>query len=202
MAESSVLVLATRNAKKAQELKQLLASDRWQIKSLNEFSALPEVEEDGDTFEANAIKKAVTLSQHVPFGVVADDSGLEVEVLQGAPGIYSARYASETGSNATDEANCKKLLDVMKAETNRKAQFRCALAVANAGHLLLTVEGVCEGEILVEPKGQLGFGYDPLFVPVGYDKSFAELSSEIKNRVSHRAHAINQLKKWLEGSIL
>jgi XTP/dITP diphosphohydrolase len=205
MLKPHVLVLATRNAKKAKELQQLLASDSWQVKTLvesEEFSNLPEVIEDGKTFEENANKKALTISQKIPLLVVADDSGLEVAALKGAPGVYSARYAAENGGNASDEANCKKLLEVMSTETNRNAQFRCALAVAKQGQLLLTTEGVCLGKILTEIRGHSGFGYDPLFVPEAYDKTFAELPSEIKNQISHRAKAINQLKKWLDATIL
>ena len=199
---SQVLVLATRNTKKAQELQQLLASNHWQIKTLDRFSTLPEVVEDGTTFEENAIKKAVTISRHFPFKVIADDSGLEVKALGGSPGIYSARYAQEKGGDISDEANCEKLLKVMAAEKNRKAQFCCVLAIAQRGKVLFTTKGVCCGQLIIEPRGAKGFGYDPLFVPEGYEKTFAELSSEIKNQISHRAIAIKQLKKWLEASIL
>ncbi|MBX7157541.1 MAG: XTP/dITP diphosphatase [Verrucomicrobiae bacterium] len=202
MATPQVLILATRNAKKAKELQQLLASQRWEVKTLDEFSSLPEVAEDGKTFEANAVKKAVTISQYVPHYVVADDSGLEVEALQGAPGIYSARYAAEGGENASDQANCEKLLREMDSISDRQAQFRCVLAVAYRGKLSTTTEGVCRGKIITESRGNLGFGYDPLFVPDGYEKTFAELSGEIKNQISHRAVAIKQLKKWLETTIL
>lgn len=205
MLNPHVLVLATRNAKKAKELQQLLASEKWLVKTLEEleeFPNLPEVIEDGKTFEENANKKALTISQKIPFLVVADDSGLEVHALKGEPGVYSARYAAENKGNASDEANCQKLFETMSGETNRSAQFRCVLAMAKQGQLLLTTEGICSGKILTESRGHLGFGYDPLFVPEGYDKTFAELPAIIKNQISHRAKAINQLKKWLDAAIL
>ena len=161
--------------------------------------------EDGTTFEENAIKKALTVSNHFPFKVIADDSGLEVEALDGAPGIYSARYAEakdKKGENISDEANCEKLLKVLASEKNRNAQFRCVLVIAQRGKVLFKAEGVCRGKLIKELQGTKGFGYDPLFVPEGFEKTFAELSSQTKNQISHRAAAIKQLKKWLEGSIL
>ena len=202
MSSSQVLVLATRNPKKAKELQELFASSLCQVKTLEEFSGLPHVVEDGETFAQNAIKKAIIISQKIPFHVIADDSGLEVEALKGVPGIYSARYAEEKGGKASDKANCEKLLKAMVSTTNRKAQFRCVLAIALQGKLLFTAEGICLGNIITEFRGTLGFGYDPLFVPEGYEKTFAELPVEIKNQISHRAQATKQLKSWLDGRIL
>ena len=160
---------------------------------------LPEVEESGRTFEENAILKAVTISMLVPGLVVADDSGLEVEALGGAPGIYSARYA---GLQATDTANLAKLLAEIVAagiDGEPAAQFRCVLAVARAGTLLQTFSGVVSGVIARVPTGAHGFGYDPVFKPEGSSLTFAAMGDHAKNAISHRARAVEKLHEFLRA---
>lgn len=184
-------LLATRNTHKTREFAEILG-DAFDVRDLTETPELPVVEETGFTFEANAILKAVETSKHVSGMVVADDSGLEVDALQGAPGIYSARYA---GADATDAENVAKLL----AELSRHppgphfARFRCALALAREGTLLETFHGGIEGTIVHAPRGRGGFGYDPVFQPLGFGQTFGELSAAEKNRMSHRAQAIQSL---------
>ena len=190
------LLLATRNAHKTREFAQILGGD-FQISDLS-ASNVPPVQETGDTFEKNAVLKAVTVSQDRHLFVIADDSGLEVDALEGAPGIYSARYA---GENATDEQNVERLLRELAARNlagaERAARFRCVIALAREGRLLDTFEGIAEGVIVDLPRGKGGFGYDPIFAPKGYDQTFGELSAEIKNRISHRAKAIAALRRAL-----
>jgi XTP/dITP diphosphohydrolase len=189
------LLLATRNPHKTREFAEILG-DGFDVRDLTDVAELPVVEETGLTFEANAILKAVETSKHVQGLVVADDSGLEVDALQGAPGIYSARHA---GKQATDAANVAKLL----AELTRcdpapyLARFRCSLALAQRGKLLETFNGVVEGTIVGAPRGSAGFGYDPVFQPRGFEQTFAELSPVEKNRISHRARAIRSLRAAL-----
>ena len=189
------LLLATRNSHKTREFVEILG-DGFDVHDLTDVAELPAVTETGLTFEANAILKAVETSKHFQELVVADDSGLEVDALQGAPGTYSARYA---GDHATDAANVAKLL----VELTRRdpapysARFRCSLALARQGEVLGIVEGVVEGTIVNEPRGSAGFGYDPVFQPHGFDQTFAELSPVEKNRISHRARAIQLLRAAL-----
>jgi XTP/dITP diphosphohydrolase len=186
------LLLATRNSHKTREFAEILGA-RFEVHDLTEAVELSVVEETGLTFEANAILKAVETSKRFQGLVVADDSGLEVDALQGAPGIYSARYA---GEHATGAANVAKLLgELARCEAGlRSARFRCSLALAQGGTLLGTFGGVVEGTIVDAPRGQDGFGYDPVFQPQGYHQTFAELSSVEKNRISHRARAIQSLR--------
>src|ERR1700738_1770351 len=190
------LLLATRNAHKTREFAQILGND-FQISDLS-GSNVPPVQETGDTFERNAVLKSVTVSRDRHLFVIADDSGLEVDALEGAPGIYSARYA---GENATDEQNVERLLRELAARNlagaERAARFRCVIALAREGRLLDTFEGIAEGVIVDLPRGKGGFGYDPIFAPKGYDQTFGELSAEIKNRISHRAKAIAALRRAL-----
>lgn len=189
------LLLATRNAHKTREFAEILGSG-FAVNDLADAAELPLVEETGLTFEANAILKAVEASRYFQGLVVADDSGLEVDALDGAPGIYSARYAGEP---ATDAANVAKLLREL-AECGpgpHSARFRCSLALAQEGSILETFGGVIEGTIVNAPRGRAGFGYDPVFQPQGYDQTFAELSAAEKNRVSHRARAIRSLRTAL-----
>ena len=189
------LLLATRNRHKTREFVEILG-DAFEIRDLAEAAELPAVEETGLTFEANAILKAVEASRHFDELVVADDSGLEVDALQGAPGVYSARYA---GEQATDAANIAKLL----AELSRcgpapcTARFRCAIALARQGEVLRTFEGAIEGVIVGAPRGSAGFGYDSVFQPDGFERTFAELNPVEKNRISHRARAIRLLRAAL-----
>ena len=189
------LLLATRNSHKTREFAEILGAG-FDIHDLVDAVKLPAVEETGLTFEANAILKAVETSKHFPGLVVADDSGLEVDALDGAPGIYSARYA---GEHASDTANVAKLLSelVARGPAPHSARFRCSLALAQEGRLLETVAGVIEGTIAGAPRGEGGFGYDPVFQPQGYDRTFGELPAAEKNRISHRARAIRSLRTAL-----
>ncbi len=199
-----IIIIATTNVKKRAELEALLGSD-YEVHGLESIEKPPEVEENADTFVGNASLKALAISQLTPHLVIADDSGLCVDALDGAPGIYSARYANESQNgvvkSATDETNNEKLLrelsDVTQHPKQRGAHFVCALVIAQQGEVLASFEGKVEGHIAEELSGQAGFGYDPLFVPHGYEKSFADLGSDIKQKISHRAHALSQLKNWL-----
>lgn len=188
-------LLATRNQHKTREFAQVLG-DEFEVHDLTEAVELPAVEETGLTFEANAILKAVEASKHFPGLVVADDSGLEVDALGGAPGIFSARYA---GEHATSAANVAKLLGELMgcAPGLLSARFRCSLALAQEGTLLETFAGAVEGTIVGAPRGEDGFGYDPVFQPRGYDQTFGELPAAEKNRISHRARAIRSLQTAL-----
>jgi XTP/dITP diphosphohydrolase len=188
-------LLATRNSHKTREFAEILG-DGFDVRDLVDVAELPVVKETGLTFEANAILKAVETSKHFQELVVADDSGLEVDVLDGAPGIYSARYA---GQNASDAANVAKLLAEL-AECDPglpSARFRCSLALARQGEVLGIFEGVIEGTIVSAPRGSAGFGYDPVFQPQGFEETVGELSAAEKNRISHRARAIRLLRTAL-----
>lgn len=189
------VVLATKNQGKAEEFSKLLKGVFKKIISLKEYDNPPEVIEDGKTFRDNALKKARELAHYTGKLTLADDSGLEVEALDGRPGVYSARYS---GENATDRSNIEKLLAELADASNRKARFVCVLALVNPEGEEIVVEGFCEGEILDEPRGERGFGYDPVFYLPDRDKTMAELDPEIKNRISHRSNALNQLKLLLE----
>ncbi|KPK28055.1 MAG: Non-canonical purine NTP pyrophosphatase [Desulfobacterales bacterium SG8_35_2] len=202
---SQIIVLATRNAGKAKEFQQLLKDFPVEIKNLNHFGPIPEVEEDGATFDDNAYKKASFAAKVLGLPAIADDSGLVVDALGGAPGVKSARYA---GEDAGDEENIKKLLKAMEGENNRHAAFECVISIAVPSGPALTYEGRCEGEITLHPKGVSGFGYDPVFYCPEYGKTFAELTSVEKNRVSHRGKALAQVVQefdkiliWLEARL-
>ena len=193
------LLLATRNAHKTREFAQMLGGICI-VTDLTARTDLPEVEESGHTFEENATLKAVTISRLVEGLVVADDSGLEVEALGGAPGVYSARYA---GAHASDSDNVAKLLAELASvgvDYDPTAQFRCVLAVASRGALLDLFSGAVPGVITRAPAGSQGFGYDPVFRPHGSSSTFAQMSDEAKNAISHRAAAIRQLRVYIETS--
>jgi len=160
------------------------------IKNLDDFGPIPEVTEDGETFDENAYKKSSFTARVLGFPALADDSGLLVDVLGGEPGIRSARYASE---NATDKENLEKVLEKMQGKDNRKASFKCVLSLAIPTGAALTYEASCQGEILSKPVGDNGFGYDPVFYFPGLDKTFAQLSIEEKSMVSHRGKALKEL---------
>jgi XTP/dITP diphosphohydrolase len=188
------LLLATHNAHKTREFAQILGPD-FEVSDLSRRPEVPKVEETGHTFEENAIAKAVAVSRMLDGLVVADDSGLEAASLDGAPGIYSARYA---GDAATDEENVSKLLAELAGKArDRTARFRCALALARQGKLLAVFHGEVPGSISDRPRGTKGFGYDPVFIPQGYEETFAELGEELKNQISHRALAIKKLREEL-----
>lgn len=193
------LLLATRNAHKTREFAQMLGAT-CAVSDLTGRTDLPEVEESGRTFEENATLKAVTISRLVGGLVVADDSGLEVEALDGAPGVYSARYA---GAGASDSDNVAKLLADLTAggvKAEAAARFRCVLAVARTGVLVQMFEGAVGGVIRPTATGTRGFGYDPVFKPEGSDLTFAQMGDEAKNAVSHRARAVEQLRKFLRAA--
>ncbi len=185
------LVLATRNTGKISEFKELLSNFNIDIKSLEDFGPIPAVDEDGDTFEENAYKKALFTAKVLGAPALADDSGLVVEALKGAPGIYSARYA---GAGSTDEENNRKLLEEMKGKGNRKAYFESVIVIAVPWGPALTYIGRCEGIIAHELIGSNGFGYDPLFYYPPDEKTFAQMTGEEKNRVSHRGRAMAELR--------
>lgn len=187
------LLLATRNPHKKKELQRILGDLSIEILTLEEVKDLPEVEENGKTFAENALKKAVAGASASGLICLADDSGLEVDALDGKPGVYSARFA---GEYADDQQNNEKLLQMMQGieEKKRTARFVCAIAVSDPQGRAKVVKGVCEGKIAFAPVGQGGFGYDPLFIPDGFFESFAELSAEEKNRISHRGMALKKAK--------
>lgn len=186
------LVFATNNAHKLEEIASILG-DKIELLSLKDIHCQADIPETADTLEGNAIQKAEYIHQHYGMDCFADDTGLEVEALNGAPGIYSARYA---GEGHDSEANMKKLLENMQDKENRKAQFRTAICLIMDGETHL-FEGIVKGEIIKEKKGGAGFGYDPIFVPEGYDLTFAELGNDIKNTISHRAKAVEKLCSFL-----
>jgi XTP/dITP diphosphohydrolase len=191
------LLIATRNAHKLKEIRAILELPGVEIVGADAFPDLPDVVEDRDTFEGNAAKKAVELAAASGMLTLADDSGLEVDALNGAPGVYSARYAGEPSNDA---ANNRKLLAALDDVTDRTARFRCAIALATPDGRSQTVDGRCEGKIGHEPRGDQGFGYDPLFIPDGYTQSFGELSGDIKHSISHRGAALAEAKKaWWDG---
>lgn len=190
------IVLASRNQHKIKELRSTLVPLGITLKSTYDFSRLEEVVEDRETLEGNALKKARYVFEETGLPSLADDTGLEVDALNGRPGVYSARYA---GASATAQQNVDKLLQEMSvvANPNRRAQFRTIVALVS-GEGVQTFEGVCHGRILTEERGSGGFGYDPVFVPEGYKKTFAELESVVKNKISHRGKAIAQFVTWLQ----
>lgn len=190
MDKSVVLVLATRNKGKTEEIRALLSGFPVQLKNLDDFGPIPEVIEDGETFDDNAYKKASFTARVLGFPAIADDSGLVVEALNGEPGVYSARYA---GEDADDAANNAKLLDQMAGVEDRRAAFECVISIAMPTGPALTYEGRCEGVIAQAPSGEGGFGYDPLFYCPDKGKTFAELTLEEKGEISHRGRALKEV---------
>lgn len=184
------LVVATRNSHKTREIQHILGPE-FRIRDLRTHPEVSEIHETGTSFEENAKLKALAASRHLPTLVIADDSGLEVDALGGAPGIYSARYA---GASATDRDKIDKLLGelarVSATDNRRRARFRCVVALARNGNFLGSFEGVVEGRIADEVRGDSGFGYDPIFIPDGFKQTFGELPLEVKNTISHRARAM------------
>jgi XTP/dITP diphosphohydrolase len=191
------LLIATRNHGKAREFRGLLG-DAVRISDLNDYPEIPDIAETGRTFAENAIIKALAVSGRCPGLVLGDDSGLEVDSLGGAPGIYSARYAGEP---ANDQRNIEKLQDDLAnfCKEQRVARFRCVLALAENGKVLGTFAGTVEGAVIDHVRGARGFGYDPIFVPNGFDQTFAELPAAIKNAISHRARAVKALRATLQS---
>jgi len=191
MQSAIILVIATGNQGKTDEIRDLLKEFPVNIKNLSDFGPIPQMEEAGETFDENAYQKANFAARVLGFPALADDSGLMVETLDGAPGVYSARYG---GENATDEQRCFKLLDEMKGRRNRKAAFECVISLAVPTGPALTYEARCEGLIAEKPAGSNGFGYDPIFYYPPFNKTFAELTREEKNRISHRGKALRKLQ--------
>jgi XTP/dITP diphosphohydrolase len=200
------LCIATRNTNKVQEMASVL-TPFWEVKSsadYPEMEGLDEIEETGDTFLANATLKAVATSQIITDYVLADDSGLECDALDGAPGVFSARYG---GIPSSAEKNMEKLLqelDRVGARTpqQRSARFRCVLVLAKEGEVLASFDGACEGTIGLAPKGMNGFGYDPLFIPQGYARTFGQLTDKTKMSLSHRGLALKQFVEWCKTNPL
>ncbi len=190
--KGQILVIATKNKGKSREIRQILSGQPVIVMDLADFPGVPDAPEDGDTFDENAYSKASFYARILGLPVLADDSGLCVEALGGKPGTRSARFAD------TDEERCQKILDALKGEKNRKAAFECVISIAVPSGAALTYEGRCEGIIAQAPSGENGFGYDPIFYYPPAQKTFAELSSEEKNRVSHRGRALAQVKEELD----
>lgn len=189
------LVLASRNKNKIEEMRSLLSYLGVEVRSALDFPILEEVEEDLPTLEGNALKKARYVHLQTGLSALSDDTGLEVEALNGAPGVFSARYA---GEDVTYQENVLKLLKEMKGQENRRAQFRTVVALVTDKDEY-TFVGICEGVIIEEQKGEKGFGYDPVFLPKGYELTFAELESSIKNEISHRGKAIQKFISFLSS---
>lgn len=189
------LVFATNNAHKLEEIRAILAGT-MQVLSLKDIGCEADIPETADTLEGNARLKAEYIYHHYGLDCFADDTGLEVEALNGAPGVYSARYAGGEGHDS--EANMRKLLANLEGETNRNARFRTAICLIEGGkeHLF---EGIVNGSIATHKQGASGFGYDPLFVPQGYSQTFAQMGNEEKNRISHRARAVQALCQYLQS---
>ncbi len=191
------LVVGTNNAGKIEELNELLVDLPVDISGLDEFENIFDVEETGTTFDENAILKANSYALQTGFWALSDDSGLAVEALGGAPGVYSARYA---GENAKNEERIAKLLSALAktGSRSRRSRFVCVMALADeSGAIKFIAEGVCNGRIAAAPRGTNGFGYDPIFIPEGFEETFGELSSTVKREISHRARAIQKIIRFL-----
>ena len=200
------LCIATRNPNKAHEMAPVLASF-WEVKSsadYPEMEGLDEIEETGDTFLANATLKAVATSQALTDYILADDSGLECDALDGAPGVFSARYGGIPSSTERNNAKLLQELERVGATTpeQRKARFRCVLVLAKEGEMIASFDGACEGTIITESKGTHGFGYDPLFVPQGYKLTFGQLPEKTKTSLSHRGLALKKFVDWCKENPL
>ena len=189
------LVFATNNAHKLEEVAAILG-DQVELLSLNDIGCQTDIPETAETLEGNALLKSSYIYKNYHLDCFADDTGLEVEALNGAPGVYSARYVGGEGHDA--QANMLKLLHELDGKENRKAQFRTAISLILDGKEYL-FEGVIKGEIIKEKRGDSGFGYDPVFMPEGYDRTFAELGNDIKNQISHRALAVQKLCEFLQS---
>ena len=189
------IVIATNNQHKVEEYRQLIGEQKIELRSLADYPAYPGVEENGSTFAENASIKALSACKYCDVPAFADDSGLEVEALGGRPGIHSSRYAP------TDRERIEKLLGELKGVTDRRARFVCVIAIAVNGEVIETFEGEVRGRIIDEPRGANGFGYDPIFVPDGSDRTFAELTQEEKNRISHRANAFRKAAEFVEDEM-
>lgn len=194
------IVVATGNKGKLRELESMLVPMGVEVKPLSDYPGIPEVVEDGETFEENAVKKARAIQEATGEIALADDSGLEVDCLGGAPGVRSARFA---GEEKNDRANNEKLLKLLEGVpfSRRKARFRCVVALALPGGKTITTEGICEGVIGTEPVGDKGFGYDPIFIVPDLGLTFSEIDLEVKNCISHRGKALSLAKEAIRGLI-
>lgn len=188
------LILATRNDHKTAEIRAMIG-DRFEVLNATAFADFPEIEETGTTFLENARLKAEGISAHIEGWVLSDDSGLEVDALGGAPGVWSSSYGGEEGNHAKNNA---RLLTDMAGKGERSARFRCTMVLARGGVQQAAFQGTVEGRLVESLHGTEGFGYDPLFVPCGHEQTFAELGAEIKNRLSHRARALDQVIAFLD----
>lgn len=188
------IIIATHNLGKLKEIRNILKGDEYEFFSLGDIDFTHEIIEDQDTFEGNALKKAYSVMRIAKELTLADDSGLEVDILNGQPGIFSARFS---GEHATDDNNNEKLLRLMKDVPfeERGAQFRCVIALVLPSGQSLISEGICRGKIADKPYGNHGFGYDPIFVPEGFDRTFAQIDEKEKNKISHRSIALHRLKE-------
>ena len=190
------LIIATRNSHKTEEIRAMVG-DRCDVRDANDFPDFPTVDETGTTFVENATLKAEVISACVDGYVLSDDSGLEVDALHGAPGVWSSSYGGEEGNHALNNARLvEELKDVPIG--NRQARFVCVMVIARHGKALAHFRGSVEGQVLASSAGHRGFGYDPLFAPDGFDSSFAELGADIKNQLSHRSRALLQAMEWLD----
>ena len=186
------LILATHNDHKVQEFRNILP--QYSVQTLADLGHDGEIEETATDLEGNSILKAETIFKHYGHVVISDDSGLEGDALKGAPGVYSARYAGEPRN---DQRNIEKLLNELQGVTNREARFRTIITLMNAENSF-QFEGIVRGTIVKRPRGEGGFGYDPIFMPQGYHQTFAELAADVKNKISHRANAIGKLIHFLD----
>lgn len=189
------LVVATRNGHKVDEIRQMVGA-RFVVASVIDFAGVPEVAETGTTFLENATLKAEAVSRHLGGLALADDSGLEIDALGGRPGVWSSSFGGEEGHH---EKNNRRLEAEMAGRAERGARFRCVMVLARDGRAVADFEGVVEGVVASRPRGEGGFGYDPWFVPQGYEQTFAELGQEVKNQLSHRGRALKQVVRWLDA---
>jgi XTP/dITP diphosphohydrolase len=201
--DKKTLCIATRNTNKVAEMAPML-SPLFLVKSATDYPELEEIDETGDSFLANATLKAVTTSASIPDYVLADDSGLECDALAGAPGVFSARYGGIPSSAEQNNAKLLQELARVNAVTPqlRSARYRCVLVLARAGEMIASFDGTCEGTIALAAKGINGFGYDPLFIPQGYARSFGQLGEKTKSNLSHRAQALKQFLAWCKENPL
>ncbi len=193
-----LLVIATRNAHKTDEIRSMLA-DSYEVLDLSSFPDAPPVDETGTTFSENATLKAVSASRCIPGIILADDSGIEVDALGGRPGVWSSSFGGEEGNHAKNNTFMMSELKRVGADTPEKAtaRFRCVMVLAKGGQVIAEFSGSVEGRMVMEKRGEGGFGYDPLFMPDGYDKTFAELPGSVKNSMSHRGRALEKVVSWL-----
>ncbi len=195
------LLLATRNRNKVSEMRHALDGTGWQVVMLSDIGDAPDVEEDGATFEENALKKARSAARVTKMWTLAEDSGLEIDALGGEPGVKSARYA---GEGASDADRIRKVLSrlISVPEKRRTARFRCVMCLIDPAGKETYFEGCCEGRITHDARGSAGFGYDPVFIPEGYAQTFAELGPGVKSKISHRARAMQQVIAFLRSCVL